>query len=56
MKILKWATLGLLVVSVLPIVAHGLFYFPILKSYIELGIIFGITYFGYKKSKEIWHW
>lgn len=56
MLILKWAGLGLLVVSLFPIVAHGLFYFPILQSYLELGVIVGVSYYGYKKSKEIWHW
>jgi hypothetical protein len=54
--ILKWTGVGLLAVSILPVFAHRLFYLPIFQSYLILGIIFGLTYFGYKKYKQIWEW
>jgi hypothetical protein len=56
MLILKWTGAGLLTVSLLPVIAHRLFVFPILQSYIVVGIIAGLAYYGYKKSKEIWEW
>jgi hypothetical protein len=44
------------VVSILPILAHSLFFFPILRGYFELAIVVGLAYFGYKKAKQIWEW
>jgi len=54
--ILKWASAGLLLVSLLPVIAHQLFFFSILQSYVVASIIAGLGYYGYKKSKEIWEW
>jgi len=53
--ILKWSSLGLLCVSFVPVVAHGLFFFPVLQQYLQLGIVIGVVYLGYKKSREIWN-
>lgn len=55
-QILQWAGVGLLIVSLLPVLAHRLFLFSILQGYIITGVIVGLAYFGYKKSKEIWKW
>jgi len=52
--IIKWSSVGLLGVSFIPVIVHGLFYFPIVQQYLQLGIIGTLIYFGYKKSKEIW--
>jgi len=55
-QILRWAGVGLLAVSLLPVFAHRLFIFSILQGYLITGIIAGLAYFGYKKSKDIWKW
>jgi|AntRauTorckE6833_2_1112554.scaffolds.fasta_scaffold25429_1 hypothetical protein len=56
LSILKWTSGGLLIVSLLPVLAHRLFFFSILQSYLIAIVIAGLTYYGYKKSKEIWEW
>jgi len=55
-SILQWTGAGLLVVSLLPVFAHRLFFFSILQSYVVAVVIAGLTYYGYRKSKEIWEW
>jgi len=54
--IIKWSSVGLLLVSVLPILAHSLFYYPILRGYLQIAILAGLAYFGYQKAKQIWEW
>jgi hypothetical protein len=54
--IIKWMSVGLVTLSLLPIISHQLFFFPILQTYVELAIIAAVGYYGYKKLLEIWKW
>jgi hypothetical protein len=55
-QIMKYSGGSLLAISLIPVVAHGLFFFSVLQQYVYLGIIYALSHFGYNATKKILAW